>query len=131
MPFLAAHCISSCTAKRRLGRASARRGEKGEEEPPVNNMGALSTPRLASGILRPTQESNKKTSCSSKCKRTSREKIPCYYCIPQCTLVQSQNLLIDGEITPIIIIIIIIIQTIQNARVDKTNQLEIQFEIKH
>lgn len=28
------------------------------------------------------QNKNTSTSCSSKCKRTSREKIPCYYCIP-------------------------------------------------
>lgn len=49
------------------------------------------------------------TSCSSKCKRTSRKKIPCYYCIPPCTLVPRQNLLIHGEMTPIIITTVIII----------------------
>ena len=57
MPFLAAHCISSWKPiqqkkKRHLGRASARRGK-----PPLNNMGALSTP----GVQRATEEQGIKT----------------------------------------------------------------------
>lgn len=57
MPFLAAHCISSCSLysiKRHLGRASARRGKS-----PLDNMGALSA--LTSGIPGATEGRGIKT----------------------------------------------------------------------
>lgn len=94
MPFLATHCISVFSIyskKRRLGGSSARGRGRGAKEAPLTtweqllnhySLQAYCNQEWEKGIKTNKQEENKHTSCSSKCKRTSRKKIPCYYLRP-------------------------------------------------
>lgn len=82
------------------------------EEPPLNNMGALSIPILTSDMLRPTEEQGIKTKrhhvqVNVRGQAERKYRVTAAYTSMNAGSTQSQNLLIDGEITPIKIIMII------------------------